>query len=271
MTDTIRPHPLLADPFGLATNLRDVDPVRARTIDRDLDFALTRFDWRPLFRASPPQRITVLIPAYPLSADARKTLHGRTRIACGSRHDVRIVIDDRVGVSRWDKVTAIMADGGKRDWLLVIDDDAALGAQFLDRFVAAIMATSLDIAQPAHRMHSYASYAVTQRRSGSIVRRSHFVEGGPVLAIRATLLPSLTPVPRSRWGWGVDIVWADLALRNGWRLGIVDGAPVEHLRPINFDLPDRRPLLEASALLHARQPAIDRKTMLGGDRILVGY
>ena len=38
----------------------------------------------------------------------------------------------------------------------------------------------------------------------------------------------LLPFPELRFGWGLDLHWAALAGRHGWRLGIVDALPVRH-------------------------------------------
>src|SRR4051794_14683336 len=50
------------------------------------------------------------------------------------------------------------------DWLLVIDDDVALPHGFLDRFLHVADAAGLRLAQPAHRLHSHAAWAITRRR-----------------------------------------------------------------------------------------------------------
>ena len=35
----------------------------------------------------------------------------------------------------------------------------------------------------------------------------------------------LLPFPELRFGWGLDLHWAALAGRRGWRLGVVDARP----------------------------------------------
>ncbi len=54
------------------------------------------------------------------------------------------------------------------------------------------------------------------------------MEIGPVTAFGAAALPVLLPFPELRMGWGLDVHWAALALREGWRCGVVDAVPVRH-------------------------------------------
>jgi hypothetical protein len=114
------------------------------------------------------------------------------------------------------------------DWLLVVDDDVALPPRFLDRFIALCEHFDLALAQPAQTLMSHAAWRVTRRRGGSLVRETRFVEIGPVTAFRADAARELTPFPDLRDGWGLDLHWAELAARRGWRMGVVDALPVRH-------------------------------------------
>jgi len=120
------------------------------------------------------------------------------------------------------------AAGGAPDWTIVIDDDVRLPRAFLDRFLAVCEAFELDLAQPAQTLRSHSAWKVTRRRPASLVRVTRFVEIGPVTAFGRRAAAELLPFPDLRFGWGLDLHWAALAGRNGWRLGIVDALPVRH-------------------------------------------
>jgi hypothetical protein len=120
------------------------------------------------------------------------------------------------------------ADADAADWVLVVDDDVRLPRSFLDRFVAVLEAFRLDLAQPAQTLRSHSAWKVTRRRPASLVRETRFVEIGPVTAFSRRAAAELLPFPELRYGWGLDLHWAALAGRRGWRLGVVDALPVRH-------------------------------------------
>jgi hypothetical protein len=135
------------------------------------------------------------------------------------------------------------------DWLLVVDDDVALPANFLDRFLYLAEQTDLKLCQPAHKFHSYQSYAITQRRWNSLVRVTHYVESGPITAFRREMFPLVLPFPELRWAWGEDLAWSEKAMSHGYRIGIIDGTPISHLRPVGDAYCGREARKEAVAFL----------------------
>jgi hypothetical protein len=122
----------------------------------------------------------------------------------------------------------LAAPASAPDWLLVVDDDVRLPEAFLDRFVAVCEAFELDLAQPAQTLRSHSAWKVTRRRPASLVRETRFVEIGPVTAFSRRAAAELLPFPELRYGWGLDLHWAAVAGRRGWRLGVVDAVPVRH-------------------------------------------
>lgn len=118
------------------------------------------------------------------------------------------------------------------DWLIVTDDDIRFPPHFLDRFLWAAEAAKLGIAQPAHRFHSYTTWGLTQRRWNSLVRTTHFVECGPVTAFHRSVFPHIVPFAESRWAWGIDVLWGEIARRQGFPIGVVDATPIEHTRAV---------------------------------------
>jgi hypothetical protein len=117
-------------------------------------------------------------------------------------------------------------------WTLLLDDDVLFPPRFLDRFLALCEHFDLHLAQPAMSRRSHASYRVTRRRAGSLVRQTRFVEGGQLTAIRQEAARELLPFPPDAGMWGLDLHWAGVAADRGWRLGVVDATPVRHeVRP----------------------------------------
>jgi hypothetical protein len=141
----------------------------------------------------------------------------------------------------------------EHDWLVVVDDDVALPAAFLDRFLHAAESVGLRLAQPAHRLHSHAAWDVTRRRPGVTVRETSFVEIGPVTAFHRDTFATLLPFPELRMGWGLDAHWAAVAREHGWPIGVVDATPVGHtLRPAADAYPREAAAAEARAFLAGR-------------------
>jgi GT2 family glycosyltransferase len=155
-----------------------------------------------------------------------------------SRHDVELHTCAADGRGKFENLNLLLSawgggrEGGtqtpEHDWLLVIDDDVELPHGFLDRFLFLCERFSLQLAQPAHRLHSHAAWPVTRRQPGSVVRETPFVEIGPVTAFARETFATLLPFPDLRMGWGLDVHWAALAREHGWRCGIVDATAIRH-------------------------------------------
>lgn len=166
-----------------------------------------------------------------------------------SRHDVRIVLgslgEPRPAIA--DVTAAAGLGGGKfanlnrllaaqppgdADWLVALDDDVRLPPRFLERFLALAGRFDLSLAQPALRAASHTAWDICRRRPRSLVRETSFVEIGPVTALHHRTFAELLPFPALEMGWGLDLHWAAVARRRGWKLGVVDATPVRHdLRP----------------------------------------
>ena len=148
--------------------------------------------------------------------------------ASGSSLEPHTVAHDVTG-GKFENLNRVLAAATPdADWLLVVDDDVRLPGAFLDRFVAVCEAFGLDLAQPAQTLRSHSAWKVTRRRPASLVRETRFVEIGPVTAFSRRAAAELLPFPDLRYGWGLDLHWAAMAGRRGWRLGVVDAVPVRH-------------------------------------------
>jgi hypothetical protein len=147
-----------------------------------------------------------------------------------SRHEVRFVstaAGDRGKFENLNELLALNPAAG-HDWLMLVDDDVALPAGFMDAFVFLAERFGFALAQPAHRWRSHAAFVVTRRRPGTVARETAFVEIGPVCALRAITFDELLPFPPLRAGWGLDAHWSAVGRAHGWRLGVIDATPIQH-------------------------------------------
>jgi GT2 family glycosyltransferase len=177
-----------------------------------------------------------------------------------SRHDVVVHTAPPGARGKFENLNALLAaqppDGF--DWVVVMDDDVALPRGFLDRFLHVAESSGLRLAQPAHRLHSHAAWAITRRRPGVSARETTFVEIGPVTAFHRDTFATLLPFPELRMGWGLDAHWAAVARAHGWPIGIVDATPVGHtLAPVGRGYGREAAIAEARAFL-ADRPYVRR-------------
>jgi GT2 family glycosyltransferase len=177
-----------------------------------------------------------------------------------SRHDVEVHTAPPGDRGKFENLNALLAahppDGF--DWVIVMDDDVALPRGFLDRFLHVAESAGLRLAQPAHRLHSHAAWAITRRRPGVAARETTFVEIGPVTAFHRDTLATLLPFPALRMGWGLDAHWAAVAREHGWPIGIVDATPVGHtIAPVGQGYGREAAVAEARAFL-ADRPYVRR-------------
>ena len=145
------------------------------------------------------------------------------------------------------------APAGDADWVLLLDDDVILPDRFLDRLLLLAERFELQLAQPALSRSSHTAWPVT-RRCACLLRRTRFVEMGPVVLMGRQAFATLAPFPEGGMGWGVCLHWAAVAEREGWNVGIADAVPVRHdIRPpaLGYDREEAR--AAARELLGARE------------------
>jgi exopolysaccharide biosynthesis WecB/TagA/CpsF family protein len=243
----------LSGQIGLATGRRA--RVRAGA-DRALD-ALDRLSGRRarVDRAAGrgPRRRVLVVGAH--NDDRPVTTIETLAELRSSRHEV--VVDVRgVGSSgKFENLNAILADHDTAtfDWVLAVDDDVELPHGFLDGFLHLAELHGLVLAQPAQTLASHAAWPIVRRRALTAVRRTTFVEIGPVTAFSRPAVAALTPFPPLRHGWGLELHWAAIARERGWPMGIVDLLPVRHeLRPVASGYSSEAAIEEARAFLADR-------------------
>ncbi len=149
------------------------------------------------------------------------------------------------------------------DWLVLTDDDISFSPDLLDDLIAIASAADLALVQPSHAFVSHATYRITQRRYGTLARRTNFVEIGPLTLVRADLFDAVVPSPPSRWCYGIDLLWSAAARCAGLRIGIIDASPVRHLRPVagGYDMDAAR--AEGQALIRNHNVTENRADLFG--------
>jgi hypothetical protein len=203
-------------------------------------------------RARPPRRRVLVLgierPGRLMDAAREELLR--------SRHDVAVRTISMDHRGKFEHLDALLAAAGDEvaaaDWLVVIDDDVELPGGFLDRFLLCAEDAGLRMAQPAHRRRSHAAWPVTRRRPGQAVRRTRFVEIGPLTALHRDTFAALLPFPALRMGWGLDVHWGAVAAARGWPVGVVDATPIRHTAPAGGAYGHEGPIAEARAFLRER-------------------
>lgn len=261
---------------GLARQYKIRYPRLALILDRLYDAALATSGAmarvRRTARPSPSRRILVAGVESP-------NRHGEmTRVVealVSSKHRIEtsvIAMGDRGKFANIEAaIAAAPSPLDSYDWLVIVDDDVDFAPSFLDDFIAASEAADLAIAQPAHKFDSYANYRLTHRRWGALVRHTRFVEIGPLTALRRDTFSHMVPFPASRWCYGIDVYWSALADAHGWRMGVVDGAPIRHLRPVAKAYDSAGAVAEGREMLARLGVSIDRVSILGPGRIAIGW
>jgi hypothetical protein len=140
------------------------------------------------------------------------------------------------------------------DYIWMPDDDIAAGQDTISRMFEVADALGLELFAPALHESSHFAHFLTMENPRFYGRWVGFVEimmpgfSRPALE---KLLPTLD-LTETGWGWGLDSLWPKLLeYRN---VGIVDGTPVVHTRPVG----------------QMRDPDLGRRVMDESDRILAG-
>lgn len=169
-----------------------------------------------------------------------------------TRHHVNVAVAPMAERGKFHNINIALraCDLASFDWLLVTDDDVAFPKNFLDRFIFLAELEELKLCQPAHRFHSYVRFILTVRRWNCLVRRTSFVECGPVTAFHRDAFHLVLPFLESRWAWGLDLHWAEQLRAVRLPLGIVDATPIEHLKPVGNGYDFNEAIAEAKGFLN---------------------
>jgi hypothetical protein len=238
-----------------------------RAVDTLFDSAIALTGGRRKIRAmvseTPKFRILITGVAVPRRPGAMEAVVSQLS---QSKHDITVSIVPMADAGKFENLNTALARAGEPlhsfDWIIATDDDVGLPPDFLDEFIALAHAANLKIAQPAHRFWSYCSWWITQRHWGSLVRETNFVEIGPLNAFHRDAFDALMPFPPTRWCFGLDAYWTDVAHRNSWKIGVVDGTPLEHQKPPMESYGFSDAANEGREFLKAHNVKLDREDLM---------
>ena len=160
----------------------------------------------------------------------------------GPQDDVDCQIGDVLPGPKWTGLTQLLNTwSGWRDYdqVWLPDDDILAGQDAITKMFEVGRALDFHLFAPALHETSHYSHFIGMRNSSFFARRVGFVEI-MIPCFRRTTLEELLPtfaLSATGWGFGLDGAWPKIL---GYEhLGILDGVPVVHTRPIGgFDDPD---------------------------------
>ena len=234
--------------------------------------AMLALEWQRLGRALQTVPAGKVLISGVEIADRKEQLHTVFERMSNSRHQVTSrAVPCLQGKGKFQNLNAGLRDLNLDhfDWMVLVDDDVEFPAGFLDKFLYLSEAADLHICMPAHRFRSYQTFRLTARHWG-MARITQYVESGPITAFRRTMFPHIFPFPELKWAWGTNIGWGESARKMGYCIGIVDGTPIRHLRPVGGSYDVRLATEEAEAFLAAEGIARPRREILSTVKTLSG-
>jgi len=235
--------------------------------------AMLALEWKRLrnvMRTAPPRR--VLISGVEIPERKEQLLKVFERMSDSRHQVVTKAVPCLAGKGKFQNLNAGLngEDLEPFDWMVLVDDDVEFPDDFLDKFLYLSEAADLHICMPAHRFRSYQTFELTARHWGGLVRVTQYVESGPITAFRRSMFRHILPFPELKWAWGTNIGWGESARKMGYRIGIVDGTPIRHLRPVGGSYDVRLATEEAEAFLAAEGIARPRTEILSTVETLSG-
>jgi hypothetical protein len=230
-------------------------------------------EWRRLGRTMQtfPAR-TVLISGVEIPERKNELLAVFERMSSSRHHVTTRAVPCAPGKGKFQNLNEGLRglDLEQFDWMVLVDDDVELPNDFLDKFLYLSEAADLHICMPAHRFRSNQTFQLTARHWGGMVRITQYVESGPITAFRRSMYRHILPFPELKWAWGTNIGWGESALKMGYRIGIVDGTPIRHVRPVGKSYDVRLATEEAEAFLAAEGIVRPRREILSTVKTLSG-
>ena len=182
--------------------------------------------------ASMPRR-RVLLATVEVSS-RREGLEAAIAALSDTHHELTFVRAPMVDRGKFDNINAAIGSIAinEFDWFVVFDDDIEVQPRFLDDFLYMSEQAGLVLSQPAHRIGSHFSWEVNRRIWGTLARKTHFVECGPITAFHRSIVNRIVPFPATRYAWGIDMLWSEIVRGAGLSLGVIDATPIRHTRPV---------------------------------------
>lgn len=152
-----------------------------------------------------------------------------------SQQGLDLVLGDVIPGPKWSGLRELLKtwDGWREyDYVWMPDDDIAASGNTISQVFDVARGVGLDLFAPALHESSYFAHFDTMENRSFYGRWVGFVEimvPGFSRAALETLLPTLD-LSDTGWGWGLDSLWPKLL--DYANVGIIDGTPVVHTRPV---------------------------------------
>lgn len=151
--------------------------------------------------------------------------------------DLDCVVGRVIPGPKWTGLRTLLTewDGWRDyDYIWLPDDDIFAGQDTISAMFEAPRALDFQLFAPGLHEGSHYAHYIAMRNQRFFARRVGFVEimvPGFSRAALDRLLPTLDQ-STTGWGWGLDSLWPKLLDYQG--LGIIDGLPVLHTRPVGM-------------------------------------
>ncbi|WP_157063949.1 hypothetical protein [Methylobacterium tarhaniae] len=175
-----------------------------------------------------------------------------------SQEDLPCTVGEVLPGPKWTGLRTLLNgwDGWRDyDYIWLPDDEILADQDTITAMFAAGRALDFQLFAPGLHEASHFAHYIAMRNRRFFARRVGFVEIMIPCFSRAALdrlLPTLD-LSTTGWGWGLDSLWPKLLDDRG--LGIIDGVPVLHTRPVG----------------QFRDAELGRRVMAESDRILADH
>lgn len=199
-------------------------------LDLKVSRALKKLRLMDAYRNVRPMAILAFGIQSPKRGDSLATIFDKFK---SDKHKLTCVSRGVGSFGKIENSNLLLADQelAKYDYVIMTDDDIVVPENFIDDLIAISEISGLNIAGPAQRRRSFHNHDITRREGKGLLRVTNYVEVGPMVLFRSDTFAAVFPLPVTKYGWGVDLLWSKLAARNRWKMGIVDGTPIRHLSP----------------------------------------
>jgi hypothetical protein len=145
-------------------------------------------------------------------------------------------VTDGRGSTKWPRVAALLAGDPtvfeRYEAVWFPDDDLAIDAPTVERFLEIFQAAKLALAQPALVDGCHWSHELTLAHDSFALRYTNFVEVMAPAFSREALRACAPTFGESKSGWGLDYAWPRVLGDPRNAIAIVDATPMVHTRPV---------------------------------------
>ena len=145
--------------------------------------------------------------------------------------DPAYVTDGR-GTTKFARAQALVPELTRYEAVWFPDDDISVDPAGVERLFATFHGHGMWLAQPSLADGSFVSHEITRWNGSFEVRYTNFVEAMCPLFSREALVRCAPSFTECVSAYGIDLAWGRILGDPRDRLGMIDGAPVVHTRPV---------------------------------------